>query len=104
MAVFNSIVPGLPWSQTFRFPAGAVGPAELMSASFRKNAASPPMFTVSEPAGIVRDGDDFNVQLTDVQTAMLEGLSQISFDLYATLAAAVRALQVRVHVQVRTGL
>jgi hypothetical protein len=104
VAVFNTIIPGMPWQQTFRFPAGAVALDEFMRASFRKNAASPLIFAVNEPGEIVRDGNDFTVFLTANQTDQLEGVSRVSFDLYAFKGAAVRPLQLRVHVPVRVGL
>jgi hypothetical protein len=104
--VFNAIVPAQPWAQTFRFPAGAIDFAggEKLRANFRRASGSPLIFAIDEPGGIVRTGNDYSIQLTNVQTTQLDGMDRVSFDLYAVKAGVTRALQLRVHVPVVDGL
>lgn len=104
-AVYNAIVPGYPWSQMFRFTSDPLGVGEIMRADFRRNPASPELLSIDETSvGIVRNGNDFTVNLTDIQTALFEGFGRINFDFYGVQGVAVRHLQLRVRVPVKQGL
>jgi hypothetical protein len=106
VASFNSIIPGSAWAQLFRFPAGGIDYAggETLLANFRRNAASPLAFAVTEPTGISRNGNDYTIGLTGAQTNSFIGFDRVAFDLYAVKAGVTRALGLRVHVPVVTGL
>jgi hypothetical protein len=104
VATFNTIIVGYPWSQVVSFPAGAVAVDETLRASFRRNSASPQIFELVEPADIVRTGNDFDLQLDAVRSALIIDTDKVSFDLYADKAGSSRPLQLRIHVPVREGL
>lgn len=98
--VYNDIFPGFAWSQVFRFPAGVFLAGQSLRADFRDNPARPPIFQLAEGSGIVRVGDDFTVNLTDVQTTELSGKGRVYFDFVREAPAGDTALGVRVRVPI----
>lgn len=99
MSSFNSIIPGFPWSQTFRFPDGVFGVGESLRADFRRNVANPAIVSVSDGAGVTNVGNDYTINLTGLQTEEFAGLSRVGFDLVIDGPMS-RHLGVRVHVPV----
>lgn len=96
---FNTIIPGFPWAQTFRFTAGVFGPGESLKADMRRNIASPSLIEVSDGNGVTNVGNDYTIALTALQTELFAGLPGIIFDLVAD-GPPERHLGVRVHVPV----